>query len=192
MSDTTALDVLKTLAAVNLSDTFDFQPMQFRGVSLAVDADSRRRIAAATEAGRLGAAASGVVPFLIEMLGQDRVTPAAGDLVARLQSGKATKEDGRRAENMTYIAEADAACHVAAGDALVAIGAVAVPALTEALRSPVPNRRSEAARALGRIGEPAKAALDSLKQLAGRDDAETVRKAAAEAVKQLKPRGWFS
>jgi HEAT repeat protein len=52
--------------------------------------------------------------------------------------------------------------------------------------------RSGAAKALGQVGAPAEAALPVLKELARSDAAETVRKAAGDAVTQIKPRRWFS
>jgi HEAT repeat protein len=178
---------------VNLADTFDFQQVQMQGVSLAVDAESRQRIAAANSAGKVGVAAKAVIPALIDMLGQDRVTAATSDLLERYKAGAATKADGYRAENMARLAESDLACHVAAADALVALGTLAIPAAVAALNSPTTNVRVGAAKVLGRIGPPAAQALDRLNELAKKDAAETVRKAAAEAVKQVKPKKkWFS
>lgn len=57
------LDVLRVPpAAVNLASTFDFQHVELRGVSLAVDSDARARLAAASEAARMGAAAVPAIP----------------------------------------------------------------------------------------------------------------------------------
>jgi hypothetical protein len=189
VTDTSPLDVLRVpLAPLDLSGTYDFQKTEIRGVSLAVDSDSRTRIAAAAEVAALGVAAVSAVPYLIAMLDQDRITAAAGGLLAAFRSGSATTSDARRAENMAAFAEADLACQVAASDALASIGSTAVPALTDALQSTSPNRRSGAAKALGKVGAAAETALPLLKSLARPDVAETVRNAAAEAVKQIKPR----
>jgi HEAT repeat protein len=163
-----------------------------RGVSLAVDRDARARIAAANEVARLGASALDTIPLLIAMLDQDRMPADAEDLAAAFSSGTATTEDGRMAENLARIAEADLACKVAAQDALAKIGEPAVSALAEALEDPSPNRRSGAAKALGEIGLPADVALPALQRRAKADDAEIVRQAAAEAIKKIKPRRWFS
>lgn len=179
-------------APVNLSGSFDFQQMGVRGVSLAVDRDARARIAAAAEVAGLGTSAADTIPFLITMLDQDRISGGSEGLVEAFSSGNATTEDGRKAENMARIAEADLACSVAAQDALAKLGRAAVPALTEALRDPSPNRRSGATKALGQIGPAAETALASLQVLVKADPAETVRQAAVEAVKQIKPRRWFS
>ena len=150
------LDVLRVPPApVNLSDTFDFQQMEMRGVSLAVDPDARARIAAAIEAGRMGASAAALIPFLIEMLDQDRTPRGAGDeFVEGLGSGTATTEDGRMIENIARISEADLACHVAAQEALARIGESAVSSLVDALKVPSDNRRIGSAKALGEIGLP--------------------------------------
>ena len=190
-----ALDVLRVpIDPMSLADHFDFQQMEMVGVSLAVDAVARSRVAAAREVGGMGQGGVPAIRFLIQMLGQDRVSGAASsaDLVAAFQGGEPTTEHGRQAENMTYIAEADLACSLAAQEALAKLGAHAVPALMEALRSPLANRRSGAARALGQMGQAAEPALPQLNQLAKADEAENVRKSAADAAKAIKPRKWFS
>lgn len=193
MTDTSPLDVLRApLVPLDLSASYEFQQTQIQGVSLAVDPDARARIAAATAVAKLGTAGVGALPHLVAMLGQDRTTAVSGDLVAAFTSGNATTADAHRAENMAWFAEADAACQVAASDALAKIGAVAIPALTEALKSPAANRRSGAAKALGKMGAVSESALPVLNDLARTDPAETVRKAANEAMKQIKPRRWFS
>jgi len=126
------------------------------------------------------------------MLDQDRVSGCSDDLVEAFRSGNATTENARQLENMARISEADLACMVAAEDALAKIGHAAVPALLDALKDPSPNRRSGSAKALGQIGPAAATALPSLQPLVKDDPAETVRQAAAEAVKQIKPRRWLS
>ena len=195
MADTAWLTVLRVPPSpINLSDVHDFQQEPVRGFSfsLAVDADARARINAAKEVGELGRVASSAVPYLIEMLGQDRTTAVPGDVVARIASGSGTRDDGQKAENMTRFAEADAACHMAAVDSLAQIGSSAIPALIAALRSPASNCRNGASKALGKIGVSAASALPILNDLAKTDPAETVRKAATEAAKLVKPRRWFS
>src|SRR5436305_1357907 len=92
--------------SISLADTFDFRQVQMPGLSLAIDAESRERVAAANSAGKVGVAAKAVIPALVDMLGQDRITAATGDLVERFNAGVATKADGHRAENMARLAEA--------------------------------------------------------------------------------------
>jgi HEAT repeat protein len=77
-------------------------------------------------------------------------------------------------------------------DALVSLGTLAIPAVVAALNSTTTNVRIGAAKVLGRIGPPAAQALDRLNDLAKKDGTETVRKAATEAAKQIKPKRWFS
>jgi HEAT repeats len=192
MGDIVDFELLKVPpTSVNLTDSFDFQQVSMQGVSLAVDRQARERIAAANSAAKVGNAAMIVVPALIDMLGQDRTTAATGDLFERLKSGAATKADGLRAENMARLAEADLACHLAAADALVAIGVPAIPAVVRGLNSPTTNVRISASKVLGRIGPPAAEALDRLNELSKKDESELVRKAAAEAVKQIRPKKWL-
>jgi HEAT repeats len=191
MTVLSSLDVLRApLTPLDLVGTHEFQQTQIRGVSLAIDAEARARIAAAIEVAKSGDAAN-AVPSLVDMMGQDRVGGNVGPLLAALESGKATSDDGRQAENMAYFAEADLACQVTASDALASIGVPAVAALTGALKSPSANVRSGAAKALGQIGAAAEAALPVLKGLMRTDPEETVRTAAEEAVKRVKPRRWF-
>lgn len=92
---------------------------------------------------------------------------------------------------MAYIGEADLACQVVAQDVLASLGAPAVPALSEALSSPVANERIGAAKALGSIGNDAQVALPVLKAL-NNDSSDNVRNAAAEVIRRIKPKGWFS
>jgi hypothetical protein len=66
-----------------------------------------------------------------------------------------------------------------------------VPALKNALIARNANRRLGAAKALGQMGADAQPALDTLADLAKADPVETVRLAAAEALKQVRPRKWF-
>lgn len=188
----TAYDILATpLPRIDLDPEIDFQQYEVRGVSLGVDPDSLARINAALVVAKDAVAGPMAVPLLVAMLGQDRTTPVSGNVVAAFSGGAATVDDGRQAIHMASFAEADLACQVIAQDALATIGAPAIPALVEALESPVPNRRSGAAKALGAIGAGAAAALPILKALASGDSAPTVRKAADEAVKAIKPRRWF-
>jgi HEAT repeat protein len=187
-----ALDILRAaFPPVNLADHFDFQQTTVRGVSLSVDPEARKRIAAIAEVARPGTMGMAAIPLLIAMLDQDRTSGVSEDVVAAFKSGGATSEDGRRAENMVWLAEADAACQVAAQDALARIGSGAVRALIEALHAPQPNRRIGAAKALGQIGLDAQPALTHLDTLAKSDGSEPVRKAASEAIKLIKPRRWF-
>jgi HEAT repeat protein len=146
-----------------------------------------KRIAAASEVSKLGDAAVTAIPLLITMLDQDRVSAAATGVVAAFSSGNATRDDARQAENMARLAEADLACHVAAADALAEIGTPAIANLIEALAASSPNRRSGAAKVLGSIGPAAEAAVPQLVALARADQAETVRNAAADAIKKIEP-----
>jgi HEAT repeat protein len=68
-----------------------------------------------------------------------------------------------------------------AGLALVSLGEAAVPGLREALKSPVPALRRDAAQALGMIGSDARAAADDLARLLKDGDAQ-VRATAAGAL----------
>jgi HEAT repeat protein len=68
-----------------------------------------------------------------------------------------------------------------AGLALVTLGEDAVPALREALKSPVPALRRDAAQVLGQMGADAKAAAGELALLL-KDDEAQVRDAAAGAL----------
>jgi hypothetical protein len=74
----------------------------------------------------------------------------------------------------------------AAEDALGRIGAPAVPALIDALRSVDPNVRKKAIEVLGRMGEDAAPAVLSLTALLDDPDI-TVRKAAARTLGQIGP-----
>jgi len=191
---TNSLEVLRApLTPLNLSDPHEFAQTEVHGIPLAVDREARARIAAAIGVAKEPAASAAAIPHLVEMMGQDRITAVSDAVVASFVGGSPTANDGRAAENMAHFGEADLACQVVASDALAAFGPAAVPALAEALKSPVANRRSGAAKALGKIGSAAADALPALKQLAKNDSAETVRKAADEAEKLIKPRGgWFS
>ena len=75
-----------------------------------------------------------------------------------------------------------------AAEALGNMGAEAasqVPALLRALEHPNPMTRRRAARALGRIGDPAKPAIALLMNIAQKDKNETVRSAAQAALNQI-------
>lgn len=74
---------------------------------------------------------------LVEMVGQDLITAVSDSVVASFLSGSRTANKGRGAE----------------------IGPAAVPMLADALKSPVANRRSDAAKALGKTGSAAEHAL---------------------------------
>jgi len=71
-------------------------------------------------------------------------------------------------------------------DAIARIGAPAVPALIQSLSDPDPGVRTQAARALARMGDTAKPALPELIQ-ALRDPDEGVRIAATKALGQMGP-----
>src|SRR6185436_16617563 len=72
----------------------------------------------------------------------------------------------------------------AAGRVLAKLAADAVPPLIEALKSEKPAARAAAARVLGTIGPPARAAVSALTQLEKDPDA-SVQAAAAEALKTI-------
>jgi hypothetical protein len=74
----------------------------------------------------------------------------------------------------------------AAEDALGRIGAPAVPALTDALRSTDPSVRRKAVEVLGRMGDEAIDAVPSLTALLDDPD-PSVRKAAARTLGQIGP-----
>jgi HEAT repeat protein len=190
MADVSPVEVLAVpLALVDLSAPHDFQSAEVAGVSFAVDADARRRIAAAAEVARLGMADA--IPSLLSMLSQDRTSAASADLIKAITEDQ-TAAHARKTENMVRFAEADQACQAAAAAALGAMGATALPALRDALMARNPNRRIGAANALGQMGSGAEPALDTLASVAKADPIETVRMAASEALKQVKPRKWFS
>lgn len=64
--------------------------------------------------------------------------------------------------------------------------APAVPTLREALRSPVPGVRDDAARLLGGIGPPARSAIGDLEPLSRQDPDSTVRASARRAPEKLR------
>ncbi len=100
----------------------------------------------------------------IAQLGPD-AAPAASALVRTLGEGLA--ED-------------------AVEDALLAIGAPAIPPLSGGLNDPDPERRAACARALGRFGPMAAAALGVL-QRRGRDPAEPFRAEMLAAIARIDP-----
>ena len=117
-----AYDVLSTpLSRIDLDSEVDFQQYQTRGVSLSVDPDSVARINAALGIAKDAVAGPRAIPFLVEMMGQDRSSGVAGDLVGAFAGGNATVDDGRRVTNLAGFGEADLACQVIAQDALAAI-----------------------------------------------------------------------
>lgn len=75
----------------------------------------------------------------------------------------------------------------AAAVALSRIGEPAVPALIDALRSPNPEMRMQAADTLARIGPGASQAVPSLTELLDDEDVR-VRKSAARALGQIGPK----
>jgi hypothetical protein len=184
----------RPLPVPDLAGDYDFEQIELRGVSLAVDAVARERIAAAHAVTSNAAHSTAAIPYLTLMLGQDRITgnPSAANTVAAFTSGNATREHAKCAENMAHIGEADLACQVTAQDVLAQIGAGAIPALTEKLKSTRENERIGAAKALGAIGPAAESAFPLLEQL-HRDPSANVRNAAVDAAKKVKPKkGWFS
>jgi HEAT repeat protein len=70
-------------------------------------------------------------------------------------------------------------------EALSWMGPIAVPALIAALKDESPPVRQSAARALGNVGDQAKAALAAL-EAAASDPQEEVRTAAAKALQQIR------
>jgi HEAT repeat protein len=69
------------------------------------------------------------------------------------------------------------------------MGKDAVPTLMKMLDDPTPATRRNAVIALGEIGPPiADATLEKLREMAEKDPDESVRKAAANAVKQIETR----
>ena len=190
MADGSPLDILAAPPSfIDLSATHDFQPAEVGGVSFPVDPEARTRIAAAAEAARLRIADA--IPFLVSMLSQDRTSVASADAVIALKASDSTMGPSHKAANLDRFAQADQACQAAAAAALAAMGASALPALKNALMARNPNRRLGAAKALGQMGADAEPVLDTLSDLAKADPVETVRLAATEALRQVKPRKWF-
>jgi HEAT repeat protein len=116
-----------------------------------------------------------------------------GEYWARRSSVQAVASVGRPASELIpavteKLKDGDAGVRVAAAWALVQLGGLeaknALPVLSAGLKDPDSWTRQTAATYLGSLGAPGKQALPALKELAN-DENEDVRKAAAEAVKQL-------
>jgi HEAT repeat protein len=65
-----------------------------------------------------------------------------------------------------------------------------VPALVQELTNEVARARYQAATVLGRMGSEGKYAVSVLNELATNDEHAFVRKAAAQAIKEIKPVGF--
>lgn len=133
------------------------------------------------------AEAKSVVPLLAKEIHN-------GEHWARRSSVQAVASIGKPARELVpavteKLQDGDVGVRVVAAWALVQLGAVeakdALPVLSAALKDPDSWTRQTAASYLGSLGAPGKHALPALKELAN-DDNEDVRKAAAEAIKQLK------
>lgn len=145
------------------------------------DQDGRRE--AALQLQEAGAAALPALPALIEALRDDdeQVSARAVTAIARIgsQAGSAIPAliDSMETERRRY----DAQVVFRSAFALAQIGAPAVDALREALKSPSRGKRSGAAQALQIIGAPAATAIPELVAALHDDEAE-VRDPAAEAL----------
>jgi HEAT repeat protein len=152
-----------------------FHRVVFWGVSLSLDPEAAARVSAILELGELKAAAAPAIPCLIRRLHEDRLrTASASDrgLLPQPQSDRLR----------TRIAQADRACMEAAAIALANIGSPAVPSLTRACQSRVPNIRVGAIRALGMMGPAARLATADLKTIARGDPSKSIRSAASHAL----------
>jgi HEAT repeat protein len=137
------------------------------------DADLRVRLPAAAALARFEPGVPGIADVLVEGL--------ASGVGAREELIRALAWLGPRARSAGPALRPFLAEHEAAGEALAGIGVPALPELIRALADPDPRARGRAARALGRIGAPARSATSTL--AAGLKDADPgVRGACTEAL----------
>jgi len=174
------------LPPVDLARHYDFERRQLGGVWFAVDGEAAERIGAAS---RLSVEDTSAVPRLIAMLGQDRTTPAAAQL-AGTDLREATTTESQRVENLGRFTEADLACQLAAQQALVRIGAAAIPLLMSALSADSERRRLGALKSLAQMGPAAESAMPTLRHVEKRDRSPLVRQKTSEAIEKIKPNRW--
>lgn len=142
------------------------------------------RFRAAEALGRIGADAKPAIPALREALTDDHedVREAAAEALGKI--APAAKEVAPALERA--LKDEDKFVRCAAGAALAKLGlpGKGLPVLIGAMEDILPYPRAVAARMLGEVGPPAKAAIPALKQ-ALKDGPWRVRKAAAEALEKI-------
>ncbi len=170
-----------------------YRPEQLVGPNGGIEADvpgllealgrpeAPKRADAAEELGRIGPPAKSAVPALVKLL-QDKVEDvrlAAAAALASIDSQNAALMPVVLAELKSGPEQRKAAAEIL-GD----LGAVGVPALTEALKDADPGVRWSAAESLGRIGPASKAAVPAL--AAALEDKE-IRSIVADALAGIGP-----
>jgi HEAT repeat protein len=158
------------------------------------DADPRYRSSAAMAIAAIGAEAKGAVPALQQLLGDESVPPEAR-LTAAYALGRIGPEAAAAEPLLRKLADSDdemmatvcvwAALKIKPEDAT--LFDAAIPKLRRALQREQELARLEAAVALGEIGPRAATALPMLEMLAEEDPSRTVRAAAEEAVRRIRP-----
>jgi HEAT repeat protein len=184
---TTAMDILAELDAAAVPAL----EAMIAGLS---DADPRYRSSAAMAIAALGAEAKGAVPALEKLLG-DESAPAEARLTAAYALGRIGPAAVAAEPLLRRLADADdemmatvctwAALKIKPDDAT--LFDAAIPKLRRALQREQELARLEAAIALGEIGPRASSALPLLELLAEEDPSRTVRAAADEAVRRIRP-----
>jgi HEAT repeat protein len=133
-----------------------------------------------------GVDAKAVVPVLAKEINNGEHWARRSSVQALASLGMAAKETAPGVQEK--LKDNDFGVRVVAAWALVQMGGLegkdAVPVLLAALKDADSWTRQTAATYLGSLGAPAKSALTALRDLSS-DESEDVRKAAAEAVKQL-------
>ncbi|MFM7137921.1 MAG: HEAT repeat domain-containing protein, partial [Planctomycetota bacterium] len=172
----------------------DAQPALDQIIAALSDADLVYRSNAAMAIAALGPAANGAVPDLEKLLGDEAVAPetrysaayALGSIgpeaVAAEPLLRKLAESG---DEMMATVGVWAALKIKPDD--TSLFDAAIPKLRQALRREQELVRLEAAVALGEIGPRAASALPMLELLAEEDPSRTVRAAAEEAVRRIRP-----
>jgi HEAT repeat protein len=158
------------------------------------DADPRYRSSAAMAIAAIGAEAKGAVAPLEQLLGDDSA-PAEARLTAAYALGRIGPAAAAAEPLLRRLADSDdemmatvciwAALKIKPEDAT--LFDAAIPKLRRALQREQELARLEAAIALGEIGPRAATALPMLELLAEEDPSRTVRAAAEEAVRRIRP-----
>lgn len=136
---------------------------------------------------RVGLATAGAAPALVQLLVHESKAIREAAAKALAQSDQAWAAEPGVAEALTALAKrlsGSGAAGQAALEALVALGPGAVPTLTQTLAAGDRIAREQAARALGRIGPAASAAIPALTR-ALQDPHPWVQKEAAAALAQV-------
>jgi HEAT repeat protein len=158
------------------------------------DDDPVYRSNAAMAVAALGAEAKAAVPALEKIVGDEAAAPetryASAYALGRIGPDAASAEPLLRklaesGDDMVATVGVWAALKIKPDDAT--LFDVAIPKLRQALRQDRELVRLEAAVALGEIGPRAVTALPMLEMLAEEDPSRTVRAAAEEAVRRIRP-----